>query len=153
MRPTRQSLTERNGIPERSLEKQSETVCVLHACHHLALLVLYSRASLRDAMPLTLRLPRPRCGLAMTKNWQALGKTYQFLDRNVLICPAGTPQRRFSRSAISRGHQPAFHMLQHISHDRRSYFAAQPRFPQSLLRENMLSRRRNCSSETVIAAT
>ncbi len=39
MRPTRQSLTERNGIPERSLEKQREAVCVLHARHHLVLLV------------------------------------------------------------------------------------------------------------------
>ena len=29
----------------------------------------YSRASPRDAMPLTLRLPRPRCGLAMTQIW------------------------------------------------------------------------------------
>jgi len=35
-------------------------------------------------------------------------KTYQFLDRNVLSCPAGTPQRRFSRSAISRGRKPTF---------------------------------------------
>ena len=34
-----QSLTERNGIPERSLEKQREAVCVLHARHHLVLLV------------------------------------------------------------------------------------------------------------------
>ena len=43
LRPTRQSLTERNGIPERSLEKQREAVCVLHARHHLVLLVLCSR--------------------------------------------------------------------------------------------------------------
>ena len=26
------------------------------------------------------------------------------------ICPAGTPHRRFLRSAISHGHSPAFHM-------------------------------------------
>ena len=44
-----------------------------------------------------------------------------------LIRPAGTPHRRFSGSAISRGRKPAFHMLQHISHDQRSYFTAQPR--------------------------
>ena len=43
-----------------------------------------------------------------------------------LICPAGTPTRRFFGSAISRGRQPAFHMLQHLSHDQRSYFTAQP---------------------------
>ena len=44
-----------------------------------------------------------------------------------LICPAGTPHRRFLGSAISRGRQPAFHMRQHTSHDQRSYFTAQPR--------------------------
>ena len=43
-----------------------------------------------------------------------------------LICPAGTPTRRFFGSAISRARQPAFHMLQHLSHDQRSYFTAQP---------------------------
>ena len=43
LRPTRQSLTERNGIPERSLEKQREAVCVLHARHHLVFLVSCSR--------------------------------------------------------------------------------------------------------------
>ena len=43
-----------------------------------------------------------------------------------LIRPAGTPHRRFSGSAISRGRKPAFHMRQHISHDQRSYFTAQP---------------------------
>ena len=66
---TRQSLTERNGIPERNLEKQRETVCVLQARHHLLLSVSCSRASPRDAIPSTLRLPRPRGGLAMTRNW------------------------------------------------------------------------------------
>ena len=43
LRPTRQSLTERDGIPERSLEKQREAVCVLHARHHLVLPVSCSR--------------------------------------------------------------------------------------------------------------
>ena len=43
LRPTRQSLTERNGIPERSLEKQRKAVCVLHARHHLVFLVSCSR--------------------------------------------------------------------------------------------------------------
>ena len=57
---TRQSLTERNGIPERNLEKQRETVCVLQARHHLLLSVSCSRASPRDAIPQALRLPR-RC--------------------------------------------------------------------------------------------
>ena len=28
------------------------------------------------------------------------------------ICPAGTPHRRFLRSAISHGHSPAFHLLE-----------------------------------------
>ena len=37
-----------------------------------------------------------------------------------------TPTRRFLGSAISRGRKPALHMLQHISHDRRSYFTARP---------------------------
>ena len=69
---TRQSLTERNGIPERSLEKQREAVCVLHARHHLVLLVSCSRISLWDSMPQTLRLPRPPCGLAMTRNRSVL---------------------------------------------------------------------------------
>ena len=66
---TRQSLTERNGIPERNLEKQRETVCVLQARHHLLLSVSCSRASPRDAIPSALRLPRPQCGLAMTQKW------------------------------------------------------------------------------------
>ena len=52
---TRQSLTERNGIPERNLEKQRETVCVLQARHHLLLSVSCSRASPRDAIPSALR--------------------------------------------------------------------------------------------------
>ena len=43
LRPTRQSLSRRYGIPERSLEKQREAVCVLHARHHLVLLVSCSR--------------------------------------------------------------------------------------------------------------
>ena len=41
-----------------------------------------------------------------------------------LICPAGTPHRRFLRSAISHGHSPAFHMRQHISLARRANFTA-----------------------------
>ena len=176
MRPTWQSLTERNGIPERSLEKQREAVCVLHARHHLVLLVSCSRISLWDSMPQTLRLPRPPCGLAMTRNRSVLfGKqiflvvfscfrleltsafpakptdsviarsaaTRQSLSRRhgipwrstgsenrqnpeFLIRPAGTPHRRSVGSAISRGRKPAFHMRQHISHDQRSYFTAQP---------------------------
>ncbi len=52
---TRQSLTERNGIPERNLEKQRETVCVLQARHHLLFSVSCSRASPRDAIPSALR--------------------------------------------------------------------------------------------------
>ena len=72
MRPTRQSLSQRYGIPERSLEKQREAVCVLHARHHLVLLVSCSRISLWDSMPQTLRLPRPPCGLAMTRNRSVL---------------------------------------------------------------------------------
>ena len=43
-----------------------------------------------------------------------------------LIRRGATPHRCFSGSAISRGRQPAFHMLQHLSHDQRSYFTAQP---------------------------
>ena len=44
----------------------------------------------------------------------------------ILIRPAGTPPRRLLGSAISRGRKPAFHMLQYLSHDQRSYFTAQP---------------------------
>ena len=55
LRPTRQSLSRRHGIPWRSLEKQREAVCVLHARHHLVLLVSCSRISLWDSMPQTLR--------------------------------------------------------------------------------------------------
>ena len=43
-----------------------------------------------------------------------------------LIRRGATPYRSFSGSAISRGRQPAFHMLQHLSHDQKSYFTAQP---------------------------
>ncbi len=47
-------------------------------------------------------------------------------NSQILIRPAGTPHRRSVGSAISRGRKPAFHMRQHISHDQRSYFTAQP---------------------------
>ena len=37
-----------------------------------------SRASFRDAMPSTLRLPRPQRGLAMTQNWNASPLLHRF---------------------------------------------------------------------------
>ena len=82
MRPTWQSLTERFAIPERGMMKRNEPEseneaekadwAVLHVSRlplWVFLLASCSRASPRDSMPSTLRLPRPRCGLAMTRNW------------------------------------------------------------------------------------
>ena len=62
------------------------------------------------------------------KVWHPVAKHGSGKRQNaqVLIRPAGAPPRCFSGSAISRGRQPAFPVLQHLSHDQRSYFTAQP---------------------------
>ena len=68
------------------------------------------RASLRDAIPKTLRLPRPRRGLAMTRLVSLMVLWHGFQNEKFEIRRRATPQRRFSESAISRGRKPAFHM-------------------------------------------
>ena len=72
LRPTRQSLTMRFVIPKRNMvarnetepwnkERESRMKRRIHVfCDRDICLVSHSRASFRDAMPLTLRLPR-RC--------------------------------------------------------------------------------------------
>ena len=80
MRPTRQSLTERFAIPERGMmernepESENRAEKAEWAVLSISRLPLWGfllascfRASPRDAMLITLRLPRPRCGLAMTQ--------------------------------------------------------------------------------------
>ena len=81
LRPTRQSLTMRFVIPKRNMvarnetepwnkERESRMKQRIHVfCDRDFCLVSLSRASFRDAMPLALRLLRPRCGLAMTQIW------------------------------------------------------------------------------------
>ena len=51
--------------------------------------------------------------------------------KNFSIRPAGTPHRRFSQSAISRGRKPAFHMrsIFHTIEDRISLRSQRPRTP------------------------
>ena len=68
------------------------------------------RASLRDAIPITLRLPRPRRGLAMTRLVSFMVLWHGFQNEKFEIRRRATPQRRFSESAISRGRKSAFHM-------------------------------------------
>ena len=89
MRPTRQSLTERFAIPERTMvarnetepwneERGRETTQRIHSfCDRGSFLLrtpvlLCSRASLRDAIPQTLRLPRrcaPRNDTELKRFW------------------------------------------------------------------------------------
>ena len=61
------------------------------------------------------------------KVWHPVAKHGSRKRQNpqILIRPAGTPPRRFSGSAISRGHKPAFHMRQYLSLGRRPNFTAQ----------------------------
>ena len=68
------------------------------------------RASLRNAIPKTLRLPRPRRGLAMTRLVSFMVLWHGFQNEKFEIRRRATPQRRFSESAISRGRKSAFHM-------------------------------------------
>ena len=67
LRPTRQSLTKRFVIPKRNMVARNEAANLIF-CNKLILFASCSRASPRDAIPSPLRLPRPRCGLAMTRN-------------------------------------------------------------------------------------
>ena len=56
-------------------------------CDRVSFFVSHSRASPRDALPSALRLPRPRCGLAMTQNWNVLiWITDVFLFYAVVFC-------------------------------------------------------------------
>ena len=67
LRPTRQSLTMRFVIPKRNMVLRNEAANLIF-CNKLFLFASCSRASPRDAILSPLRLPRPRCGLAMTRN-------------------------------------------------------------------------------------
>ena len=67
VRPTRQSLTMRFVIPKRNMVLRNEAANLIF-CNKLFLFASCSRASPRDAILSPLRLPRPRCGLAMTRN-------------------------------------------------------------------------------------
>ena len=98
--PTRQSLTERDGVPERGTARAAQRnsvfgrvkdtdACEMRACARVKWrfrrsavvvslrddskfgdsVVFRSHASLRDSTPITLRLPRPQGGLAMTQKW------------------------------------------------------------------------------------
>ena len=49
-------------------------------------IVFCSHASLRDAIPITLRLPRPPCGLAMTKLVGFSGERNNLRDEMFEIC-------------------------------------------------------------------
>ena len=52
------------------------------------------RASFRDAMPLAQRLPRPPCGLAMTRKMVGFSQNLPFFNQNIEIRPGGTPTQR-----------------------------------------------------------
>ena len=136
LRPTRQSLTERFASPERSLEKQSKTVCVLQARHSLVPHVTRSRASPRNPTPPALRLPRrfaPRND--MTERF--CGHTVRFSETKVLnsslmdtttVLPR---KRHFTRTQARISHAKHISLAQHISLVQRANFTAQPTAPST----------------------
>ena len=70
--------------------------------------VFRSGASLRDAIPSALRLPRPLCGLAMTQNWDGfIWKTGVFLlcSHFCAVLPR-TVFKRFVLKTVSLGKPP-----------------------------------------------
>ena len=112
LRPTRQSLTMQFVIPKRNMvgrnetkpwnkERGSETTRRIPFLQCGFPLASCSRASLRDAIPQTLRLPRPRCGLAMTQNRDGfIWKTDVFIFCGYFL--RGAALRRFSNVSFQK---------------------------------------------------
>ena len=64
---------------------------------------------------------KPKVWHPVAKHGSGKRQNPQILNRR-----GATPPRRFSGSAISRGHKPAFHMRQYLSLGRKPNFTAQP---------------------------
>ena len=81
----------------------------------------------KPAIFVSLRGRRAAVAILKPKVWHPVAKHESGKRQNpqILIRPAGTPPRRFSGSAISRGRKPAFHMRQYLSLGRRPNFTAQ----------------------------
>ena len=106
--------TAKHGAPSRRISNISEIKVVGFIAKPTIFVSLRGRSAAVAILKPKVRHPVAKHGSTKQQNPQILNR------------PAGAPHRRFSGSAISRGRTPAFPVLQHLSHDQRSYFTAKP---------------------------